>query len=76
MSECLKCAEFGDVDVDVDIDPVCSEDHAYPDNECEYYTAFYLCTISEHVFPNFYYCDYVLFVMWESMQLALNLTVN
>ena len=42
MCESLKQAEPGDVNVDVDIDPVYSEDPVYPGNECEYYTAFYL----------------------------------
>ena len=54
MSECSKNAELGDADVDVNIDPVCYEDPTYPDSECEYYIAFYLCTISEHVFRNIF----------------------
>ena len=61
-SECSKNAELGeaDVDVNVDADLEYSEDFTYPDSECEYYTAFYLCTISEHIFQNVFYYDYVL----------------
>ena len=55
MSECSKNTELRNADADVDIDPVCSEDPAYPDNESEYYTAIYLFTISEHIFQNIYY---------------------
>ena len=42
MCEYSKYVELGDVDVDVDADLVCLEDFAYPENEYEYYTAFYL----------------------------------
>ena len=42
MCESLKYAEPGDVDADVDIDPVYTEEPAYPENESEYYTVFYL----------------------------------
>ena len=42
MCESSKHTEPGDVDVDIDIDPVYTEEPAYPENECEYYTAFYL----------------------------------
>ena len=42
MCESSKHAEPGDVDADVDIDPVYTEEPAYPENECEYYTVFYL----------------------------------
>ena len=42
MCESSKYAEPGDVDVDVDIVSVYSEDPAYPENESEYYTTCYL----------------------------------